>query len=619
MCGMRGYRQRLLLLILLLLPGVAWAQTAMFTTPRSPAPQGVAPLAMWLDATATSCSGWTGCTDPYIDLDYAWDFDDPDAGTWTHSGRDKNVAYGPDAFHVYETPGTYTVTLTVTDGAGATNTDTENVIVDDPAVTFADALTYCFANTGGTFQGCPHDPNNDGTCEVQGGNCIVSSNSSTAMATCNQGAGRRCMFARGDTFDGSGGVGGGGSEGIIQAFDSSVGPGGAKPIFDHSSSGNQVFGGSPNDLRIVDIHAKCAAGEQLAGYDLGSTQYLALRMDHEGCDAGHVHTCSSDWDSGCAEIAIVEQTSINHEARWGTYGSGEYLADMGNTFVSGTFSHNIRRPSWRHIVSQHNRLEDAEYHALKYHAVYGATSALESRYAVVSDNVIENADGYTASLGEADNHTGEHLSNVIVERNLIKNLASSRGIWIGSADTVAIRSNVIEISNIANTNGILITRRCIPGSCDTNCPCGDHPDNIQIYNNTILCSACDVADSQSCVTINASVTNASVKNAICYSDTAVLPDAIDGTPAEATNLSSEDGDFPAGSPFAAALDTDMDYGDAALDRAKNAIDAGTDLALPIRDGNLELFGGTWEVGAFMYGEGGSSNTTGTVMYGVTTE
>ena len=83
-----------------------------------------APQALFFDATATSCSaGECGsaesATNAFRSLNFTWDFGDSGNGNWAmgaaalEDGHDKNIEYGPIAFHVWESSGTYTVTLTV--------------------------------------------------------------------------------------------------------------------------------------------------------------------------------------------------------------------------------------------------------------------------------------------------------------------------------------------------------------------------------------------------------------------------------------------------------------------------------------------------------------------------
>jgi len=74
---------------------------------------GLAPLDVNLDATASS--------DPDGSISsYSWDFGDGEAGS------------GATAAHTYTTAGTFTISLTISDNAGATVTETKDVIVGPP-------------------------------------------------------------------------------------------------------------------------------------------------------------------------------------------------------------------------------------------------------------------------------------------------------------------------------------------------------------------------------------------------------------------------------------------------------------------------------------------------------
>ena len=89
--------------------------------------------------TAVAFDG-SGSTDPDGTIvTYEWDFGDDTTGTGA----------APD--HTYDTPGLYTVTLTVTDNNGATNTDTTTADITDapntPPVADADGP---YTGTAGT-------------------------------------------------------------------------------------------------------------------------------------------------------------------------------------------------------------------------------------------------------------------------------------------------------------------------------------------------------------------------------------------------------------------------------------------------------------------------------------
>lgn len=104
-------------------PGIASCTTpAIGLTFAASRLSGVAPLAVFFDATATTA---TATTRPFHDIEYKWNFGDPagspvNGTTWTNGSRagasSRNAATGPVAAHVFETPGTYTVALTAFDG-----------------------------------------------------------------------------------------------------------------------------------------------------------------------------------------------------------------------------------------------------------------------------------------------------------------------------------------------------------------------------------------------------------------------------------------------------------------------------------------------------------------------
>lgn len=171
---------------------------------------GVAPLAVFFDATGTTT------TDPQIkpfhDLEYQWDFGDyiidqkgikvfnlspPDVGTstWNAGSRpgvsSRNTATGPVAAHVYETPGTYIVALSATDGTNSVSNSCAKIVVQDPDAVFAGANTTCIGATSLPIQGvggCPADANT-----------AKQSNFATAINTYAL-TGKRVLFKRGDTF-----------------------------------------------------------------------------------------------------------------------------------------------------------------------------------------------------------------------------------------------------------------------------------------------------------------------------------------------------------------------------------------------------------------------------------
>jgi PKD repeat protein len=154
------------------------------TDPVDP-PPNADPVAV---ITGTTCT-YLNCplsgsdsTDDGTITGYSWDFGDGKTGTGESPG------------HLYQDAGTWTVTLTVTDNAGATDTDTAQVIVTDPpasAVAFRGGAAKDVNATAATVV-IP--------ASVQAGDqlVLVATNNNTATATTPSG-----WSLRGSAADGS--------------------------------------------------------------------------------------------------------------------------------------------------------------------------------------------------------------------------------------------------------------------------------------------------------------------------------------------------------------------------------------------------------------------------------
>ncbi len=117
---------------------------------------GVAPFAVFFDAVVDNSNVMQpeiiDGRKEYADIYYSWDFGDPGKGNWPESDKSKNHDIGYVASHIYHDPGTYTVTLTVTDREGGTNIYTQEITVQDPDVVFSGENTICISSSG-NFEG----------------------------------------------------------------------------------------------------------------------------------------------------------------------------------------------------------------------------------------------------------------------------------------------------------------------------------------------------------------------------------------------------------------------------------------------------------------------------------
>jgi hypothetical protein len=172
-------------------PSIAMSRPSDGTTSPS---IWVAPCAVVFDATGTTNSA---VTDPLMDCLYSWDYGDTakDAETWPYGARpgtqSKNRDLGIVGGHVYDVPGTYTITLTVLDNYGNINTTTQQITVANPDVVFAGAKTICISNDD-DFTGAP-----------EGSTQITSSSYSTVYAAqlSALASEKRLLFKCGHIFD----------------------------------------------------------------------------------------------------------------------------------------------------------------------------------------------------------------------------------------------------------------------------------------------------------------------------------------------------------------------------------------------------------------------------------
>ena len=107
-----------------------------------------APCQLICEATATTGSA---TTEPFHELFYVWDFGDPSSGTWAYGanggGQSKDIEYGPIGGHVYDSEGTYTITLTVYDINGTVATTSKTITVNNPDTCWPGAQTICLSTS----------------------------------------------------------------------------------------------------------------------------------------------------------------------------------------------------------------------------------------------------------------------------------------------------------------------------------------------------------------------------------------------------------------------------------------------------------------------------------------
>lgn len=484
---------------------------------------GVAPLAVFFDATATTSAA---TTIPFHELEYRWDFKEtvaPGNTNWAYGrpGASRGFAQGPLAAHVFETPGTYDVCVSVTDGTSIADGQI-TITVTDPATQFA-GNTLC-VSTSGNFGACP------GGC-AGGNRCEVSNDFDDMIngaAFGNRGAGfKRVLFRSGETFvaNASGTLRANGP-GHIGAYDAGVRPVIQSPnqipvIVGHSS--NLGF----NDWRIVDLDFDGQNLAQNAVFPNGPASRITfLRNRFRNHSLGmqllpSVVLNPLNTAPNLAPIwnqwAIVDNEFSNFTQN-GFLGALNASAILGNRVHPQNTEHAIRLTFGQKVIIAHNELigspsgipASAGASALQVRGVHvtpGSRNTGESANTIpantfteqilVSDNKLLGGDPFPTNgaafvfgIRAVNSPDIVWFRDIIVERNwMVAHRNTGEGAFMQMESTLTtIRNNLFDLDAIpaGATNGmrgIWMTRNGGGAGLATS--------NVFVYNNSVYSGQAD--------------------------------------------------------------------------------------------------------------------------------
>ena len=463
---------------------------------------GAAPLVVYFDAVGTTSSNiplrvnaTQGYTTTAVDeaarrCVFSWDFGDPKAATYTDTYGNTlsntwtygNPAYnskntevgGGTAVHVYDTPGTYTVTLTVSDGF-TTGVRTQTITVSDPDVVFSGANTICISTDGSTGWG------------PSGATYQTTAPSWSSLS------GKRVLFKRGQNFSALGGINAitGGSNVRVGAYGS-----GAKPIISTISLG----GGRPantswlNNWVVSDLNVT-GGSASINGF---GTNMALIRVDSAGSSGGDCMGMGQDgYYTYSDPFRFVPQSSMvmstNHFVIECTL-PGSYtqnygiIADVYKGAVIGCYFNKVRFHSFRsgsgyRSILAHNTFDsdsngDATYHCIKTHGAgndatgnipwqlsaagltlptnYGSPAFIVEYWHIHSNIIGGTATAYNwyvaADPQNNDAARGEAIRSHIIENNLFRHGTS----WGGaSLDIVSCQRELLYVGNTIQGGGTL--------------------------------------------------------------------------------------------------------------------------------------------------------------------
>ena len=422
---------------------------------------GVAPLAVFFDATGTTADG---VANPFHALGYQWNFGDAPA-TWATTGAPKNSASGPVAAHVFESPGTYPVTLTVTNGVDS-HTVTATITVQDPNTVFSGANTICVSATAlpvAGVGGCP------------GGATVKLSGDWPTIVNTYAQAGKRVLLKRGEVYSGP-----------ATAVLNKLGPGiigaygtGAKPVIRNTGTTAQsnmlqlnTNSGTSDDWRIMDLDIDGQSAPNRGFYRAISNytlkRLLLLRIDVHDIGGG-IQLYAGPVTPAVPDQVFLVDSTIKRISTDGTgTGEGAWLTGrrmgiLGNviddtTAGSGT-QHLVRVHFADRAVFSHNKLSRAhtgkEMFALRGPCSdgtcgpsYGTGDAAATKFVVVSRNRIETNTyvGIQVDTAATSPTSNSIIRDVVLEGNWYATQPAGRRCIRIRATRVTVRNDVCDLS-----------------------------------------------------------------------------------------------------------------------------------------------------------------------------
>ena len=436
---------------------------------------GMAPLSVFFDAVDTA-GDWpwsSGVEQPvggdFPGFNYTWDFGDGASGSWTSDGRSKNQAIGFTTGHVYESTGTYVVTLTI-------------LKPDDTVVVYQETITV--SAWSGSDRYVSSSTGNDSNDGLTSGTAWAS----LAKVFANLATNRRFLFKRGDTFLTSTGnfnlnIAG---PGLFTTYGS-----GALPIFQSTNTSNPLITVNANDWRFwnIDMLGPGASDPQGAISLSNSVQInntliygcigRSWRVPFGNFDSAPIYATPSSETmiAGCT----VDDPQVN-----GVFIGGQNLAVIGNIIQNCVTSHLLRVwMAYKGVVSN-NLLDNpgGDRHNLKLHGRHEAGHP-PTKYVNVSYNKFRRGHAWNNPIGPEDTVTGaEIVEDVICDSNdCVANPDGTVQVCFKiEAVRVTVRNNWMVQTNSKYCSLVMVTRN----------PLVPQATGIKVYNNTVY-----KADSQS--------------------------------------------------------------------------------------------------------------------------
>jgi hypothetical protein len=408
---------------------------------------GVAPLGVFFDTAGTTA---TSTDQAFLDLAYCWDFDDPDSGSFPTTGLPRNQAKGGVASHVFERPGTYSVTVSARDRMGRVSSRAIDITVQDPNEVYAGAATVCFSSSG-DFEGCP-----EGAAQQ--------TISDFGEVEAHVETGRRLLLRRGDTFSGNGGItlnvpG----PGIVGAYGE-----GDRPLIQLSTVAIVVSGQrfNFNDWRVADLNFEgTSPSAEVISVQGRANDLTVLRVRGSGIGRGigaGLSTIDVLNESGFPGHDVIDGLFIQDSEFVNLVGgagrtlgfiAAHRLVMLGATWRNSLNGEHVLRTTWvdRGVFSSNDMGEAPDGKTVwKLHAPdFESNSISAGKYSeriVVSDNIFRMTGPHvwTVVIGPQNTERDERIRQLVFERNMFLPGPTALIALTVSAQDVVIRDNIVN-------------------------------------------------------------------------------------------------------------------------------------------------------------------------------
>lgn len=461
---------------------VASSATAAFVaTPTS----GHAPLSVHFDATGSTAEG---VARPFHALRYVFDFDDAGSGNWSTDGASKNVELSPIAAHLFESPGTYEVSLKVTAPNGDTDTEIVSITVSANSGLYTSAV-YCYSDTTDNpvdWTGCP-----------AGATQVTGTNANTLLSG-RVGANTAHYFRRGDDFAVTTSISGTGPM-LFEAFGA-----GANPVFnaDMATAATTIVTPGP-DWKFGNIDISAVDG--IAFRNLSASQHRILVYDS-------VVTGATDCfivDAGAGRSNYVSAFELDctvgnpGAGEWLWLTKGDYAAFMGITINAGSDTDPnglLRTVGQSYSIVSHSVFDTGtagggiwSLRACSNSIITDCANDDPNEFNVYSDNLVRASNDIPirTCTNNSCNGTGSGTNSndskdLLFERNFFAHATGAPAanttnyFQLQSGDTT-IRNNVFDLTGEQYGTTYHVSTE-FQGDTQLH---GDYRDNIHILNNTL--------------------------------------------------------------------------------------------------------------------------------------